>query len=74
MGKEKWIYAIITPEGRERLLGAYVSDGSALGACRRRFAADWLALSSGPFRLRMLRPGEKVKFGGEVTEEYGDGG
>jgi hypothetical protein len=61
--RTNYVYTIITPDGIEIVLGAYVSDKSAKSACKRLFAADWLALSSGPLQQRVVLPGEKVKRG-----------
>ena len=42
--KARTRFNIITPEGREVLLGFYASPGRAWAAAKRRFGADWLAL------------------------------
>ena len=56
------IYTMVTPEGKEFILGAYKTDRSAKSAARRHFAADWLSLAGEPLRQRPLRKGEKVTF------------
>jgi len=58
---DKEIYTLITPEGREVVIGAYTSEGKAKAACKRKFPADWLSLCCYPLATRPLREGETVQ-------------
>lgn len=64
-GTMKRIYTIITPEGREKVLGLYGSEGAAKRAFSRKFPADWRSLACGPLEQREPRPGESVEFGSD---------
>ena len=59
----KRIFTVITPDGQERVLGAYVSENAASSAFTRKYPSDWRSLSSGPLEQREPNPGEKVKHG-----------
>lgn len=60
----KHLFTIITPEGREKVLGLYLTEGTATAAFAKKWPADWRALCSGP-----LDQGE-VPEGRPVPEKY----
>jgi hypothetical protein len=65
------IFTIITPEGREKILGLYGSEGAAKRAFARKFPADWRSLCAGPLEQREPREGEKIAHGDPWTEHDG---
>lgn len=56
----KRIFTLITPEGREVVIGAFTSEGRASAAAKRKFPADWLSLCAYPLEQRAVEGGEKV--------------
>lgn len=67
-GKDaKYIYTLITPEGKEKVLGAFAKEGQARSFAKRKHPADWLSLCSYPILQRPLREGETVKWGDDWT-------
>ncbi len=57
----KKIYTLISPEGREFIIGAYATEGTAKAAAKRHFLADWLGLCCYPLEQREVQEGETVE-------------
>lgn len=57
----KSIWTLITPEGREFIIGAYVSEGKAKAAAGRKFPSDYLSLCAYPLQQRIVEADEQVE-------------
>lgn len=57
---KKFIFTLITPEGREVVIGAYATEGRASAAAKRKFPSDWLSLCCYPLQQREVAEGETV--------------
>lgn len=58
---QRLVYTLITPEGREFVIGAFRSAGAAKAAARRKHPADYLSLCCYPLEHAALAEGEKVE-------------
>ena len=54
------IFTLITPEGKEIVIGAFANEKKAKAAAKRKFPADWLSLCCYPLQQRQIANGEKV--------------
>lgn len=57
----KCIWTLITPEGKEFVIGAYITEGTATAAAKHRLASDYLRLCAYPLMQRAVKDGETVK-------------
>jgi hypothetical protein len=55
------IWTLITPEGKEVIIGVYATEGAASSAATRKFPSDWLRLCAYPLQQREPQAGEKVE-------------
>lgn len=63
MNKPRRIYTLITPEGKEFIVGTYVSDATATVAIRRYWPSDWLRFCCYPLAQRIVDDDERFKRG-----------